>query len=103
VEEERAVKCIKKDLSCPRYYAFEKDVWTSVWTINILDKAFREVRSWPRPTSSFFANEPSVYQLMNSISKMLNKKCKSNTLELFPQISGHDLLNEPTLGDLLQT
>jgi len=34
---------------------------------------------------------------------MLNKKCKSNTLELFPQISGHDLLNEPTLGDLLHT
>jgi hypothetical protein len=64
---------MKKNLGCPRYYAFEKDLLTSAWTINILGKAFREVRSWPAPTSSFFTNKPSVNQLMYSIYELLNK------------------------------
>jgi transposase-like protein len=45
VEEERAVKCMKKDLfNCLHFYDFPPERWKSIRTTNILERAFREVR-----------------------------------------------------------
>ena len=45
VEEERAVRCMEKDLiHCLPYVAFAPALWKSIRTTNILERAFREVR-----------------------------------------------------------
>lgn len=45
-EEERAVRCLEKDLfSCLYYYDFDKTLWKTIRTTNILERAFREVRT----------------------------------------------------------
>ena len=83
VEEERAVKCMKKDLfNCLHYYEFDKELWTSIRTTNILERAFREVRRRTRPMNNFFTNEPSANRVMYGISEMLNKNWKGKTLKL---------------------
>ena len=84
--EERAVKCMKKDLfNCFHYYAFDKEPWKSMRTTNILERAFREIRRRTRPRNSFFANEASANRIMYGISEMLNKKCKCKALMLSEQ------------------
>lgn len=84
VEEERAIKCMKKGLfSCFHYYSFDKELWTSVRTTNILERrAFREVRRRTRPMNNFFTNEPSANRIMYGISEMLDKNWKGNALKL---------------------
>ncbi len=83
VEEERAVKCMKKDLfNCLLYYQFDKELWTSIRTTNILERAFREVRRRTRPMNNFFTNEASANRVMYGISEMLNKNWKGKTLKL---------------------
>lgn len=82
VEEERAVKCMKKDLfNCLHYYDFNKELWKSIRTTNILERAFREVRRRTRPMNNFFTNEPSANRIMYGISEMLNKNWKGKTLK----------------------
>ena len=83
VEEERAVKCMKKELvNCLHYYEFDKELWTSIRTTNILERAFREVRRRTRPMNNFFTNEPSANRVMYGISEMLNKNWKGKTPKL---------------------
>lgn len=83
VEEERAVKCMKKDLfNCLHYYKFDKELWKSIRTTNILERAFREVRRRTRPMNNFFTNEPSANRIMYGISEMLNKNWKGKSLKL---------------------
>jgi transposase-like protein len=77
VEEERAVKCLKKDLfNCLHYYGFDKELWKSIRTTNILERAFREVRRRTRPMNNFFTNEASANRIMYGISEMLNNNWK---------------------------
>lgn len=83
VEEERAVKCMKKDLyNCLHYYQFDKELWKSIRTTNILERAFREVRRRTRPMNNFFTNEPSANRIMYGISEMLNNNWKGKSLKL---------------------
>jgi transposase-like protein len=83
VEEERAVKCMKKDLfNCLHYYQFDKELWKSIRTTNILERAFREVRRRTRPMNNFFTNEASANRIMYGISEMLNNNWKGKTLNL---------------------
>jgi len=72
IEEERAVKCMKKDLfSCLYYYDFDKSIWKSIRTTNILERAFREVRRRTRPMN-LFPNGESCSRIMYAITQMLN-------------------------------
>jgi putative transposase len=55
VEEERAVACMRKDLfSCLHYHDFDKELWKSIRTTNILERTFREMRRRTRPMNNFF-------------------------------------------------
>ena len=72
IEEERAVKCMKKDLfCCLYYYDFDKSIWKSIRTTNILERAFREVRRRTRPMN-LFPNGDSCVRIMYAITRMLN-------------------------------
>jgi len=83
VEEERAVKCLKKDLfNCLHYYNFDKELWKSIRTTNILERAFREVRRRTRPMNNFFTNEASANRIMYGISEMLNNNLKDKSPKL---------------------
>ena len=83
VEEERAVTCMKRDLfNCLHFYNFDKELWKSIRTTNILERAFREVRRRTRPMNNCFTNEASANRIMYGISEMLNNNWKDNTLKL---------------------
>ena len=83
IEEERAVRCLKKDLfGCFHYFDFDKELWKSVRTTNILERAFREVRRRTRPMNNFFTNEASANRIMYGISDMLNQNWKDKTLKV---------------------
>ena len=63
-EEERAVRCLEKDLfSCFYYYDFDKTLWKTIRTTNILERAFREVRRRTRPMN-IFPNAGSCERIM---------------------------------------
>lgn len=83
VEEERAVKCMKKDLfNCLHYYNFDKELWKSIRTTNVLERSFREVRRRTRPMNNFFTNEASANRIMFGITEMLNSNWKGKILKL---------------------
>jgi len=83
VEEERAVKCMKKDLfNCWHYFDFDKELWKSIRTTNVLERAFREVRRRTRPMNNFFTNEASADRIMYGITEMLNDNWKGKSLKL---------------------
>lgn len=83
IEEERAVRCLKKDLfGCLHYFDFDKELWKSIRTTNILERAFREVRRRTRPMNNFFTNEASANRIMYGISDMLNQNWKDKTLKV---------------------
>ena len=83
VEEERAVKCLKKDLfNCLHYYKYDKQLWKSIRTTNILERAFREIRRRTRPMNNFFTNEASANRIMYGISEMLNNNWKGKLPKL---------------------
>lgn len=83
IEEERAVSCLKKDLfGCLHYFDFDKELWKSIRTTNILERAFREVRRRTRPMNNFFTNEASANRIMYGISDMLNQNWKDKTLKV---------------------
>jgi putative transposase len=82
VEEERAVRCLEKDLfNCLQYFAFDPALWKSIRTSNILERAFREVRRRTRPMNNFFTNEASSNRIMYGITEMLNKNWRGKTLK----------------------
>jgi transposase-like protein len=82
VEEERAVRCMEKDLfNCLHYFAFDPALWKSIRTTNILERAFREVRRRTRPMNNFFTNEASSDRIMYDITEMLNKNWRGKTLK----------------------
>jgi putative transposase len=82
VEEERAVRCMEKDLfNCLHYFAFDPALWKSIRTTNILERAFREVRRRTRPMNNFFTNEASSDRIMYGITEMLNKNWRGKTLK----------------------
>ena len=82
VEEERAVRCTKKELfSCLQYYDFDKELWTSIRTTNILERAIREVRRRTRAMNNCFTNEASANRIMYGITDMLNENWKGNPLK----------------------
>lgn len=83
VEEERAVRCLRKDLfACFHYFDFDKELWKSIRTTNMLERAFREVRRRTRPMNNFFTNEASADRIMYGISNMLNQNWKDKTLKI---------------------
>ncbi len=83
IEEERAVRCLKKDLfGCLHYFDFDKELWKSIRTTNILERAFREIRRRTRPMNNFFTNEASANRIMYGISDMLNKNWKDKSLKV---------------------
>jgi len=82
VEEERAVRCLEKDLfNCLQYFSFDPALWKSIRTTNILERAFREVRRRTRPMNNFFTNEASSNRIMYGITEMLNKNWRGKTLK----------------------
>jgi transposase-like protein len=83
VEEERAVRCMKKDLfNCLHYYEVDKELWKSIRTTNILERAFREIRRRTRPMNNLFTNEASANRIMYGTSEMLNNNWKGKTLKV---------------------
>ena len=45
---------MEKDLYyCLHYYSFPRELWKKIWTTNILERDFREVRRRTRPMGSF--------------------------------------------------
>lgn len=65
VEEERAVRCMRKDLvSCLQEYDFGRELWKSIRTTNFLGWTFREMRRRTRPMNNFFYNEASVNRII---------------------------------------
>jgi putative transposase len=82
VEEERAVKCMQKDLfNCLHFYDFPPERWKSIRTTNVLERAFREVRRRTRSMNNCFTNEASSDRILYGITQMLNKNWRGKTLK----------------------
>ena len=68
VEEERAVRCMEKDLyHCLHYYSFPKELWKKVRTTNMLERDFREVRRRTRPMG-FFPTDDSAQRIFYGVT-----------------------------------
>ena len=73
IEEERAVRCLERDLHhCLHYYRFPKEVWKQIRTTNVLERAFREVRRRTRPMG-VLPNEASANRIFYGISKGMHR------------------------------
>jgi transposase-like protein len=73
VEEERAVRCMEKDLyHCLHYYAFPKELWKKIRTTNILERQFREVRRRTRPMG-FFPHQDSAQRIFYGVTNGINQ------------------------------
>ena len=73
---------MRKDLfSCLHYFNYDKELWRSIRTTNILERAIREVRRRTRPMNNFFTNEASANRIMYGITDMLNANWKGKTLK----------------------
>ena len=73
VEEERAVRCLEKDLyHCLHYYSFPKVLWKKIRTTNMLERDFREVRRRIRPMG-FFPNEKSAQRIFYGVTNGIHK------------------------------
>jgi transposase-like protein len=86
VEEERAVRCMEKDLHhCLHYYFYPKEMWKKIRTTNILERGFREVRRRTRPMG-FFPTDDSAkrifYGLTNGINQNGHHPLASNSAEI---------------------
>jgi len=70
VEEELAVKCMKKDRSnYLQFYDLSSEQWKSIRAGNILERAFREERHRTRPMNNSFTNEASSDRIMYGSAK----------------------------------
>jgi putative transposase len=68
VEEERAVRCMEKDLyHCLHYYSFPKELWKKIRSSNILEREFREVRRRTRPMG-VFPNQESAERIFYGVT-----------------------------------
>jgi len=68
VEEERAVRCMEKDLyHCLHYYSFPRELWKKIRTTNMLERDFREVRRRTRPMG-FFPHEESAQRIFYGVT-----------------------------------
>lgn len=73
VEEERAVRCMEKDLHhCLHYYSFPKELWKKVRTTNVLERDFREVRRRTRPMG-FFPHEQSAQRIFYGVTNGIHE------------------------------
>ncbi len=73
VEEERAVKCMEKDLyHCLHYYSFPKELWKKIRTTNMLERDFREVRRRTRPMG-FFPHEASCQRIFYGVTNGIHQ------------------------------
>jgi transposase-like protein len=85
VLEERAVRCLEKDLfHCLHYFSFPKELWKRIRTTNILERTFREIRRRTNPMG-VFTNAESAERIMYGVSKNLNSNWKENPLPQFQQ------------------
>jgi putative transposase len=72
VEEERAVRCLQKDLpACLVYLRFPPELHKAIRTTNPVERMFREVRRRTRPMG-VFANAESAERIMMGIGHQLN-------------------------------
>jgi len=68
VEEERAVRCMEKDLyHCLHYYSFPRELWKKIRTTNILERDFREVRRRIR-SMGVLPNEDSAGRIFYGVT-----------------------------------
>ena len=73
VEEERAVRCLEKDLhECLHYYSFPKELWKKIRTTNVLERDFREVRRRTRPMG-FFPHAESAERIFYGITNGIHQ------------------------------
>jgi transposase-like protein len=73
VEEERAVRCMEKDLHhCLHYYSFPNELWKKVRTTNLLERDFREVRRRTRPMG-FFPHEQSAQRIFYGVTNGIHR------------------------------
>jgi transposase-like protein len=73
VEEERAVRCMEKDLHhCLYYYSFPRELWKKIRTTNTLERDFREVRRRTRPMG-FFPNEDSAQRIFYGVTNGIHQ------------------------------
>jgi len=72
-EEERAVRCMEKDLyHCLHYYSFPRELWKKIRTTNTLERDFREVRRRTRPMG-FFPNEDSAQRIFYGVTNGIHQ------------------------------
>jgi len=72
-EEERAVKCMEKDLyHCLHYYSFPRELWKKIRTTNMLERDFREVRRRTRPMG-LFPHEESAQRIFYGVTNGIHK------------------------------
>ncbi len=87
VEAEAAVRCMEKNLAeVLRYYDFDKSMWKSIRTTNILERAFRELRRRTKPMN-LFPNAESANRIFYGVIKNLNQSWNQNPVAEFPQSS----------------
>jgi len=73
VEEERAVRCMEKDLyHCLHYYSFPEELWKKIRTTNLLERDFREVRRRTRPMG-FFPHEESAQRIFYGVTNGIHR------------------------------
>ena len=73
VEEERAVRCMEKDLyHCLHYYSFPEELWKKIRTTNLLERDFREVRRRTRPMG-FFPHEQSAQRIFYGLTNGIHQ------------------------------
>lgn len=74
VEEERAVRTLKRDLhQCMTYLEFPEEDHKSIRTTNALERAFREVRRRTRPMG-VYVNAASADRIMYGVTEEMNEK-----------------------------
>jgi len=87
VEEERAVRCLEKDLhNGLHYYSFPREWWKKIRTTNILEREFREVRRRTRPMG-FFPTEGSANRIFYGVTNGIDR----NGCHPLPSISAEIL------------
>ncbi len=85
VEAEAAVRCMDKNpAECLRYYDFDKSLWKSIRTINILQRTFRKVYRRTRPMN-LLPNADSANRIFYGVTKNLNQSWNKNPVSEFPQ------------------
>ncbi|MFQ5853907.1 MAG: IS256 family transposase [Candidatus Binatia bacterium] len=73
VEEERAVRCMEKDLyHCLHYYSFPRELWKKIRTTNLLERDFREVRRRTRPMG-FFPTDDSAQRIFYGVTNGIHQ------------------------------